>query len=42
MVATRLEEMLNENLVNIGYKNITPIGVGNTLYDNGNVFVGFP
>jgi two-component system cell cycle response regulator DivK len=34
MVATRLEEMLNENLVNIGYKNLTPIGVGNTLCDN--------
>jgi two-component system cell cycle response regulator DivK len=35
MVATRLEEMLNENLVNIGYKNLTPIGVGNTLCDDG-------
>ncbi len=34
MVATRLEEMLNENLESIGYKDLSPIGVGITLCNN--------
>ena len=33
-IATRLEEMLNENLESIGYKDLSPIGVRNTLCDN--------
>ncbi|MBT3188113.1 MAG: response regulator [Anaerolineae bacterium] len=34
MVATRLEKILNENLVSIGYKNQNPIRIGVTLCDS--------